>query len=168
MFFPSKEVHMTTSKPNLFAGLALAAVLATGTGAAQADSGVQVGTLNCDVAGGIGLILGSSKSMTCVFHRADGAVENYAGSISKFGVDIGITGEQFMSWVVFAPGSVEPGALAGTYGGATAEATVGVGVGANVLVGGSGNSIALQPLSVTGQTGLNVAAGVAALSLRAQ
>ena len=168
MIVSNKEVHMTTSKRNLVAGVALAAVLATGIGAAQAASGVQIGTLNCDVSGGIGLILGSSKSMTCVFHRADGAAENYAGSISKFGVDIGITGQQYMSWVVFAPGSLDPGALAGTYGGATGEATVGVGVGANVLVGGSGNSIALQPLSVTGQTGLNVAGGVAALSLRAQ
>ncbi len=159
---------MKTTKRNFIAGLALATALASGTVAAQAASGVKVGTLACDVSGGIGLILGSSKSMTCTFHRADGKAEFYSGTINKFGVDIGVTGQQYMSWVVFAAGSLRPGALAGTYGGATAEATAIVGVGANVLVGGSGRSVALQPLSVSGQTGLNVAAGVASLSLRAQ
>ncbi len=159
---------MTISKHSLLAGLALTVALAGGTVAADAASGVKIGTLNCDVAGGIGLILGSSKSMKCTFHRADGEAEFYSGTINKFGVDIGITGQQYMSWVVFAPGSLARGALAGSYGGATAEATAIVGVGANVLVGGSSRSVALQPLSVSGQTGLNVAAGVASLSLRAQ
>jgi len=159
---------MKNVKCTLIAGVALAAVLSGGTISAQAASGVKVGTLNCDVSGGIGLILGSSKSMKCTFNRANGKAEYYSGTISKFGVDIGITGKQYMSWVVFAAGSLKPGALAGTYGGATAEATAIVGVGANVLVGGSGRSIALQPLSVSGQTGLNVAAGVASLSLQRQ
>lgn len=158
---------MKTTKRSLIAGLALATALAGGSIAAQAASGVKVGTLNCDVSGGIGLIIGSSKSMKCTFHRADGKAEFYSGTISKLGVDIGVTGRQYMSWVVFAAGSLRPGALAGSYGGATAEATAIVGVGANVLVGGSGRSVALQPLSVEGQTGLNVAAGVAKLTLRA-
>ena len=145
-------------------GLALAAVLAVSAGSAQA-AGVKIGTLNCDVSAGFGLILGSSKTIKCTFTRANGETEYYGGKINKLGVDIGYTGNQILSWVVFAPGSVGVGALAGNYGGATAEATAIVGVGANVLVGGSNRSIALQPLSVTGQTGLNVAAGVASLSL---
>ncbi len=157
---------MKSAKHSLVAGLALAAAIAAGAGAAQAASGVQIGTLNCDVSAGFGLILGSSKSMKCTFTRADGAMEYYRGKITKLGVDIGYTGHQIMSWVVFAPGSIAPGALSGNYGGATAEATAIVGVGANVLVGGSHRTIALQPLSVTGQSGLNVAAGVAELKLR--
>ncbi len=156
---------MKSAKHSLLAGLALAAAVAVSAGSAQAG-GVQVGTLNCDVSAGFGLIIGSSKTIKCTFDRADGAREYYHGKINKLGVDIGYTGNQIMSWVVFAPGSVKPGALAGNYGGATAEATAIVGVGANVLVGGSNRTIALQPLSVTGQTGLNVAAGVASLSLR--
>jgi hypothetical protein len=129
---------------------------------------VKVGTLSCNVEGGIGFIIGSSKAMVCNFHRGDGGIERYTGNIGQFGIDIGVTGEQHMTWVVFAPGSIEPGALAGRYGGATAEATAIVGVGANVLIGGSNRSVALQPVSLTGQTGLNVAAGVASLTLNAQ
>jgi hypothetical protein len=71
-----------------------------------------------------------------------------------------------MVWLVFAPGQVSPGALAGDYGGATASATVGAGVGANVLLGGSNKQITLQPVSVEGSAGLNVAAGIAAVTLK--
>ena len=132
----------------------------------SAGGGVKVGSLVCDVSGGIGLILGSSKSVRCTYNRAsDGRQEHYSGSIGKFGLDIGVTSKQTMVWGVFAPGQVGAGSLAGTYVGATAEATVGVGVGANLLIGGFNNTITLQPLSITGQTGLNVAGGVASLSL---
>ena len=150
--------------------LALSLALATGTGAAgAAGAGVKIGTLVCDVSGGIGLILGSKKSMRCTYSRAsDGREEHYSGSISKFGLDIGVTTAQTMAWVVVAPGEVGAGALSGRYVGATAEATVAVGAGANVLVGGLDNTIALQPVSVSGQTGLNVAAGVADLRLDAE
>ena len=157
-----------------FAALAGAAVIAGLAAMPVADSqaggaGIKVGTLVCDVAGGIGLILGSSKSTRCTYSRAsDGRQEFYSGSINKFGLDIGVTNQQTMAWAVFAPGVVGAGALAGTYVGATAEATAGVGAGANVLVGGFNNTITLQPVSVSAQTGLNVAAGVANLSLRAQ
>lgn len=133
---------------------------------ASAKSGVKVGQLTCTVEGGFGLIIASKKDMTCTFNAANGAVELYTGSISKFGIDIGVTKEATMVWVVFAPGKVNPGALRGKYVGATAEATAGVGAGANVLVGGFNKSITLQPLSVQGQTGLNVAAGVGVLNLR--
>ena len=71
-----------------------------------------------------------------------------------------------MTWAVFAPGRINRGALAGSYGGASAQATIGVGLGANVLVGGFKRTIALQPLSIQGQKGLNIAAGIAGLSLR--
>ena len=94
------------------------------------------------------------------------ADQSYVGTISKFGLDVGATSSGQMVWAVFAGGSPTPGALAGNYVGATAEATVAVGLGANALVGGSNRTIALQPLSVTGQTGLNLAAGVASLDLR--
>jgi Protein of unknown function (DUF992) len=147
-------------------GLGLA--IAIGSVAAQtADSG-KAGTLSCDVSGGIGLIIGSQKSMSCRFEPvAPGWVpEAYLGSIGKLGIDLGATTAGRMVWAVFAAGSPAPGALAGDYAGATAEATFAVGLGANVLVGGSNQSIALQPLSITGQTGLNLAAGVAVLQLR--
>jgi hypothetical protein len=104
--------------------------------------------------------------MLCRFHPAGGGrIETYTGRISRVGVDIGFTSKSYMTWAVFAGGKTRRGALAGSYGGASAEATVGVGLGANVLVGGFKKTIALQPLSVQGQEGLNVAAGIAGLRL---
>ena len=146
---------------------ACALAFALAIGSAQAQSAVKAGTLSCDVSGGIGMIIGSRKSMTCRFDPvAPGWLsETYSGSIGKLGVDLGVTTGSQMVWAVFAAGSPAPGALAGDYAGATAEATFAVGLGANVLVGGSHRSIALQPVSVTGQTGLNLAAGVAVLRL---
>ena len=136
-----------------------------GTPQAAGRSGANVGSLTCNVAGGIGFVFGSSKDLSCLFWRTDGIGERYTGTIRRFGVDIGFTKSGNIVWLVFAPGSIAPGALAGEYGGATAQGTVGVGVGANVLLGGSNNQVTLQPVSVEGSVGLNVAAGVAALSL---
>jgi hypothetical protein len=136
------------------------------TGAANAQSGVKVGTLSCSVSSGWGFIFGSSKDLNCTFAVPNGLYEYYTGSISKFGVDIGYTRGGILVWTVLAPtAQLAPGSLAGNYAGGTASATVGVGVGANALVGGSTNTIALQPLSVEGNRGLNVAAGVGAISL---
>ncbi len=133
---------------------------------AEAKDGVKVGVLSCDIEGGVGFILGSSKGVDCVFEPSGGGdVEHYAGSIDKLGIDIGITGRTAAAWLVFAPGKLKRGALEGGYGGASAQATVIAGVGANVLVGGFEKSVNLQPLSVQVQTGLNIAAGVAALRL---
>lgn len=133
---------------------------------AQADR-TKAGTLTCDISAGIGMIIASKKEVTCMFTPANaGPREVYVGSISKFGLDIGATAGGEMVWAVYAPSSRKFGALAGQYGGASAEATVGAGVGANVLVGGSNRTVTLQPLSVQGQAGLNVAAGVAGLELR--
>ena len=104
--------------------------------------------------------------MSCLFTRTNGKAERYTGTIRKFGVDIGFTKEAQIVWLVFAPGSIAPGALAGSYGGATAGAAVGVGAAANVLIGGSNNQITLQPVSVEGSVGLNVAAGIGAVDLK--
>jgi Protein of unknown function (DUF992) len=131
-----------------------------------AKSGINVGTLKCVVAPGVGLILGSSKGMDCTFHRANGRVEHYTGRVTKLGIDVGVTGKSYIAWAVFAPGSVKRGSLAGGYAGASAEATAGVGLGANVLVGGFDHSVTLQPLSIQGQTGLNVAAGITSMTLK--
>lgn len=134
---------------------------------AVAQQRVKVGTLTCDVSGGIGMIVASQKTMACNFLPSKGGREAYVGSISKLGLDVGATTGGRMVWAVYAPTSRIGGALAGSYAGASAEATVGAGLGANVLVGGSDRTISLQPLSVQGQTGLNLAAGVAGLELRA-
>ena len=112
-------------------------------------------------------MFGSSKDLRCNFRPNGHQGEHYTGSISKFGVDIGYTEGGELIWGVFAPSSdVRAGALEGDYAGATASATIGVGLGANVLVGGLDKSIALQPLSVEGNKGLNVAAGIGSISLK--
>lgn len=132
---------------------------------ASADSGIKVGVLTCHVEGGVGFIIGSSKDVECLFKGSGGRREHYSGSIGKLGVDIGITTDTVIAWAVFAPGKVNRGALKGSYTGATAEATVIAGLGANVLIGGFRKSINLQPISLQAQTGLNVAAGIASLHL---
>jgi len=130
---------------------------------------VRVGVMTCDMAGGFGYVLGSSRDLQCTFSPASGPAEHYAGTISKFGVDIGYVQNAVMVWTVVAPTvALTPGSLTGTYGGATASVTVGVGVGANVLVGGSSDTIPLQPVSIEGGTGLNVAGGFASMSLTFQ
>jgi hypothetical protein len=135
-------------------------------GQAQAASGVKVGVLSCSTKGGIGYIIGSSKAIDCAFKpSAGGRVEHYTGKLGKLGVDIGVTGDSVLAWAVFAPGKLKPGSLAGSYGGASAEATVGVGLGANVLVGGFSKTVNLQPISVQAQTGLNIAGGIGTLYL---
>jgi hypothetical protein len=154
----------------ILAAAALAAVVvvpqfvSTEAGAA---AGVNVGSLNCNVAGGVGFIFGSSKDISCVFTKPDGTAERYHGDIDKYGVDIGFTGEGYMVWAVFAPGQVQKGALAGTYAGVSADVAAGIGLGANVLVGGSNKQITLQPVSIEGMTGLNVAAGFGQITLKA-
>jgi hypothetical protein len=152
----------------LFVTLAASALASvTAIGGAAAQDRVKAGTLVCDVSAGIGLIIGSQKGVRCEYNPdVAGPREYYIGTISKFGLDIGATSAGQMVWAVFAPSTRTPGVLAGTYVGGTAEATVAIGAGANALIGGSNRTVALQPLSLTGQTGLNLAAGVASLELR--
>jgi len=144
-----------------------AAVVAPQTALAQ-QGGVEVGTLTCTGGAGVGLILGSNKSYRCTFSNVNGApLEDYTATVTKIGLDIGVTNEATIIWTVFAASNqVSPGALSGNYGGASADVSVGIGGGANVLVGGSSNTIFLQPLSVQGQTGLNLAVGIAGMTLR--
>jgi hypothetical protein len=149
----------------LFAATFALAVPAAETALAQQN--LRVGRLRCNVSGGLGLIITSTKEMSCVFTSARGHKERYYGTIRKFGLDIGATDRGVLAWTVFAPTKDPgPGALSGEYAGVAASATVGAGVGANVLVGGSNQTISLQPLSVQAQTGLALAGGVAALALR--
>jgi Protein of unknown function (DUF992) len=128
---------------------------------------VRAGLLTCDVSAGIGLIITSRKEVTCTFapDRADVAREDYDGTITKFGLDLGVVGGGVMIWAVFTRTVAGPGFLAGDYFGASGEASLGAGLGANILVGGSNRTVALQPVSVSGQIGINVAVGVAELRL---
>ena len=158
----SKIMRLTAT---LFTAIVGIAALAA---PASAQSAVKVGTLSCNVASGFGFIFGSSKALNCTYSGVGGQYEHYMGNITKFGADIGYTSGGIIVWTVVAPvAMMHPGALAGAYAGATGSATIGVGLGANVLVGGSNNTIALQPLSIEGNTGLNVAAGVASIQLTA-
>ena len=124
-------------------------------------NGVKIGYLTCDVGGGVGYVLGSAKEVDCVFRSSVGKerIDHYSGAIRKLGVDLGFTTRSRLVWLVFAPtAGYHHGALSGLYTGVTAEATLGAGVGANILLGGSSGSVHLQLVSVTGQLGLNVAA----------
>ena len=149
---------------------ALAASTLSGIAATQSPS-TKLGMLDCVVEGGTGYIIGSTKDLACTFTPANKTMpaEIYVGQVKKLGVDVGGTRQAVMQWLVFAPTeeAYALGALAGNYSGVGAEATVGVGAGANLLVGGSKDTFTLQPLSLQAQTGLNVAAGVTRFELRA-
>jgi hypothetical protein len=128
---------------------------------ADQRGGVRIGYLDCQVGGGVGYVIGSSKEADCTFSSTMGSepIDQYTGVIRKMGVDLGFTTRSRLIWAVFAPtAGYHHGSLGGLYQGATAEATVGAGIGANILVGGTSGSIHLQTVSITGQLGLNVAA----------
>ena len=127
---------------------------------------VKVGTLTCSLSASIGLIIGSQKNVNCIFKGNPGEPdENYTGTMTTIGLDIGVTTGGVIIWTVFADTDRYFGMLTGTYAGATAEVSVAAGLGANVLVGGSRRAVALQPLSVQGQLGLDIAGGIGALQL---
>ncbi len=142
------------------------ALMVAGLGAVQPAAAGPVGQLSCNVAGGVGLVITSSRALNCEYQPANGArPQHYVGTVGRFGLDLGVQGPGRLNWgVVSLGGPVGPGALTGSYAGATASGTVGEGVGVNALVGGNG-AITLQPLSVETQSGLNVAAGVGTLTL---
>lgn len=130
--------------------------------------GVKIGYLTCEIGGGVGYVLGSAREADCTFRSTVGTerTDHYSGAIRKMGVDLGFTTKSKLVWAVLAPtAGYHQGSLSGLYQGASAEATVGAGIGANVLVGGTSGSIHLQTISVTGQIGLNVAAGGASMTL---
>jgi hypothetical protein len=157
------------SRSLILAGVAMA-TLAASFVAAQAQQPmqrVQVGVLECRGGASVGFIVGSVTNLGCVL-RVDGMPDDrYVATIRKVGVDLGITQESALAWGVFAPvARLGPGDLTGDYAGAQGSATLGVGAGGNALIGGSNNSIALQPLSLQGQVGVSVAAGLESLELR--
>ena len=150
----------------VLAGIA-ATLLASSVDAQQPMNRVQVGVLECRGGASIGFIVGSVTNLGCVLRIEGVAEDRYIATIRKVGLDLGITQETALAWGVFAPvAQLAPGDLTGTYAGAQGSASLGVGVGGNVLVGGSNNTIALQPLSVQGSVGINLAAGLESLELR--
>jgi hypothetical protein len=147
---------------------AIAAVMLVAAAApALAESRVQVGRLSCTVDAGVGLIFGSQKDMTCKFIRKGHKTETYDGTIRKFGLDVGFTDQTRIEWLVFSASGadVTRRSLAGTYVGGSSEATIGVGLGSNWLIGGSRRGFALQPWSIQAQTGLNLSVAFAGLTL---
>jgi hypothetical protein len=148
--------------------IALAVVAVASATSAMAQDRLEVGVIECR-GSTTSFIVGSVTDMSCGFKPAGGGpTEPYRATLRRAGVDLGFNQQIVVAWAVWAPSSgPQRRELAGNYGGGAASATVGVGLGANALVGGSGNTIALQPVSVQGQTGLSVAAGVAGLELRA-
>ncbi|MFB9262315.1 DUF992 domain-containing protein [Bradyrhizobium erythrophlei] len=146
---------------------ALALALAAVPAAAQQAARPRVGTLTCNISPGVGMIVAGQRQLSCIYASSRGrAREAYEGTFSTLGLDIGATSGGRLTWAVFAPTTQRRAALAGTYSGATAGGTVGAGVGANLLVGGSDRTVALQPVSVQAQTGVNIAAGVSQMELR--
>lgn len=131
------------------------------------DAAVKVGTLTCHFDKSVGLLIGSSKNAVCTYSGLNGRKQNYTAHLTNIGVDIGVTSNQTLVWAVIAPGNINPKALRGTYVGVGADATVIGGVTANALIGGLQDSIALQPLSIGAQTGLNAAVGVRSLTISA-
>ena len=151
----------------LLAALTAVSLVASVAGASAQQRMVRIGVLECRGGASIGFVVGSVTNLGCVL-RADGLPEDrYIATLRKVGLDLGITQESALAWGVFAPSAqIGPGGLSGNYVGAQGSATLGVGVGGNVLVGGSANSIALQPLSLQGQVGVSIAAGLESLELR--
>jgi len=135
--------------------------------ASAQDSMTRAGVLTCRTSASLGLVVGSHQTLRCQFEADAGWTQNYTGAINRIGLDLGVTAGGIMTWLVLAQTSTIPHeALAGKFVGASGDISAGVGVGANVLVGGTQKSISLQPLSVKGQVGVNLALGVAGMSLQ--
>jgi len=146
--------------------VAIAALVAS-IASANALPPVRAGILQCQGGQNVGFVVGSVTSLECVFQSEGRRPEPYIATVRRYGLDIGFTDQTKFSWAVNAPTTrIGRGDLAGNYGGVGANASVGIGGGGNFLVGGPENSYALQPISVQGQTGLNVAAGVAGIELQ--
>jgi len=145
-----------------------AAALVASIATANAQQGqLQVGVLSCEGGQNVGYVVGSTTDLTCTFESAGRRPEAYVATIKRFGVDLGFTQQTGLAWAVYAPTNrIGRGDLAGHFGGVGANASVGVGLGGNLLVGGSNNAFSLQPLSLQGQTGLNATAGVIDVELR--
>src|SRR6478672_9377160 len=150
-----------TKTCSVAAGLVAAGLVALAATPASAQARVRTGTLRCSVSPGVAVVIGS-RALSCTFRSTRGYHERYAGRLTKVGFNFGVTGRGVLAWGVFEPAG-RHGSIAGAYVGATGEASLGAGIGANALIGGFNDNVALQPLSVQGQTGINVALGGAAL-----
>src|SRR5471032_3002169 len=137
--------------------IAIAALVAP-LASANALPPVRAGILQCQGGQNVGFVVGSVTSLECVFQSEGRRPEPYIATVRRYGVDLGFTDQTKFSWAVNAPSRQ-------IQRGDRANASVGVGFGGNFLVGGAQNSYGLQPLSVQGQTGLNVAAGIADIEL---
>ena len=165
---------MTSTKMPRKRALAIVSTLAATLAFLAIDSAVaqqqaarlRTGELRCNVAAGVAVVVGS-RALSCTFRPNKGKRETYTGRLTKVGLNLGVTGKGVLVWGVLEPAG-HHAVIDGTYVGATGEASLGAGIGANALLGGTNDSVALQPLSIQGQTGLNVAAGVASLELRAE
>ena len=147
-------------------GIAAVALIAS-LASASAQERLQVGTLECHGGPNVGYVVGSTTQLECLFQSAGRKPEPYIATVQRIGVDLGFTQNTGLAWAVYAPTRrIGRGDLAGSFGGVGANASFGVGVGGNLLIGGSNNAYALQPLSLQGQTGLNVTAGIADVQLR--
>jgi hypothetical protein len=152
----------------LFKSLVLAsAVLAASGLSASALDSINSGALVCSVSAGVGMGFMQRQALRCVFNPIDGGpAEAYTGRIDQYGVAVGVVGEGNLVWAVLAPSSGVPRhALAGSYAGVGAQITPAVGVGANVLVGGLDRAFSLQPLSLQGQVGVDISAGMTKVTL---
>jgi hypothetical protein len=148
-------------QPALLLGLLL-----TGNSALAQGSSTQQGMLTCRTSPSLGLIIGSTQTLACQFKSNAGWAQNYVGRMNRIGLDIGITAGGVMVWAVLGSlSAIRPGVLTGRFVGASGDISVGVGAGANILVGGTARSVSLQPLSLEGQVGVNLALGVAGLTL---
>ena len=142
------------------------AALITPIASADALPPVRAGILQCQGGQNVGFIVGSVTSLECVYKSEGRRPEPSIATVRRYGLDLGITGQTQLAWAVNAPNSrVSRGDLAGSYGGVGANASVGIGGGGNFLVGGPANTYTLQPISLQGQTGLNVTAGIADIQL---
>jgi len=166
-----EDTDMTVSIPRRPAALALATTLSVLMGAITSvhadDAKVVAGTLTCNGHGTVGMVLGSKETLDCTYAPAGGGPKHsFSGATTRVGLDVGVRGKSVMIWTVLGSTTKLPSEqLGGTYAGVSADVAAGYGVGANVLVGGNNKSIVLQPLSVKGETGLNIAVGVSSLKL---
>ena len=161
--------HLTIAAASLLGAAAFAGTTwaVDAPPAENGKGGVQAGFLTCNVDSGWGFIVGSSRKLRCVWEPTKGTAYNYYGEVSQFGADVGYHRSSVLLWeVVDATGSKGADSLVGTYGGATAQASVGVGAGASALIGGFKHSVTLQPLAISGETGLNAAAGIQSMTLK--
>lgn len=172
--FPFVRPQIKTSKPEFISmrlsslfGVAFAALVASfATANAQQQQGVRIGVLECRGGQNVGMIITSSTTLECFFNGGGRRPEPYLARVTRIGVDLGVTENTTLAWAVHAPTQrVGRGDLAGNYGGVGGNVSFGIGGGGNLLIGGSQNSFALQPLSLQGQTGVNVTGGVVGLDL---